>query len=915
MKSSPHEPSTKESPPAVVPRPQTSRGHEWHTEPIESVVALLETDVSSGLTAFQAEERLRDYGPNELTPKAARPRWKTFLLQFHQPLVYILLVAGLASGLLDEWVDAGVIWAVVLANAIVGFLQESQAAKAIDALARAMKTEATVVRDGAKRRIQAACLVPGDVVMLASGDQVPADLRLISVRDLRVAEAALTGESLPVEKDADSVPLDTPLADRRSLAFASSLVTFGTAMGVVVETGDRTEVGRISELIQSVTEVATPLTREIERFSKWLLYVILAVAGLAVIAGFARGGAIADMFHAAVALAVAAIPEGLPAAVTIVLALGVERMARRHVIIRSLPAVETLGSTSVICSDKTGTLTENEMTVQRIQAGGRWFRVAGVGYTPQGDIASEDGLGTNDALRECLVAGVLCNDSVLIREGGEGGEKPGRWKIQGDPTEGALVVVARKSGLAPDDLAARFPRLDAVPFESEFQYMATLHERRPAGERVVYVKGSVEKVLERCHEVDRDAILRSAAELGAAGLRVLALARKDMPPSATSLGHADVANGLIFLGLQGMIDPPRPEAVAAVDSCRRAGIGVKMITGDHAATAAAVAGQIGVGGAHVSGGALAVITGRELATLSDAGLEDAAERVAVFARVSPEQKLRLVQALQRRGRVVAMTGDGVNDAPALKQADIGVAMGITGTDVAKNAAAMVLTDDNFASIAAAVEEGRAVFDNLSKFLAWSLPTNLGEGLTILVAMLAGVTLPILPVQILWVNLTTGVMLGMVLTFEPKEPDLMDQPPRDPSRSFLTARLLVRVALVGLIMLVGAFGLFERELAVGQSPAYARTVVVCAFVMIEVFCLFSSRSHRRAIWQMSPFSNLWLIAGVTAMLALQLLFTYAPPMNAVFHSVPISLRSWAAVLAVALSAMAAVEVEKGIGRRR
>jgi magnesium-transporting ATPase (P-type) len=499
-------------------------------------------------------------------------------------------------------------------------------------------------------------------------------------------------------------------------------------------------------------------------------------------------------------------------------------------------------------------------------------------------------------------------------EEGEAG-KQGRWKIQGDPTEGALVVAARKSGLAPEDLAAMFPRLDAVPFESEFQYMATLHGRRPMDERVVYLKGSVEKVLERCRDLDRDAILRAAAELGAAGLRVLALARKDMPPSAASLGHADVAGGLTFLGLQGMIDPPRPEAVAAVDSCRRAGIGVKMITGDHAATAAAIAGQIGLEGARISGGALAVITGRELAALSDAGLEDAAERVGVFARVSPEQKLRLVQALQRRGRVVAMTGDGVNDAPALKQADIGVAMGITGTDVAKNAAAMVLTDDNFASIAAAVEEGRAVFDNLSKFLAWSLPTNLGEGLTILVAMLAGVTLPILPVQILWVNLTTGVMLGMVLTFEPKEPDLMDQPPRDPGRSFLTARLLVRIVLVGLIMLTGAFGLFERELAAGESPAYARTVVVCAFVMIEVFCLFSSRSHRRAIWQMSPFSNRWLIAGVTAMLALQLLFAYAQAMNAVFHSVPIRLRSWAAVIAVALAAMAAVEVEKGIGRRR
>jgi cation-transporting P-type ATPase F len=878
---------------------------DWHVRDIDAIVKSLQADATAGLNASQVETRLRQYGPNRLTPKPGPPLWLTFLLQFHQPLVYILLAAGAVSGMLGEWVDAGVIWAVVLANAIVGFLQESQAAKAIDALAKSMTTDATVIRGGAKRRIEAAELVPGDLVLLASGDQVPADLRLMSVRDLRVAEAALTGESVPVEKDSSSVPPDTPLADRKNLAYASSLVTFGAATGLVIETGDRTEVGKISGLIQSVADVATPLTREIARFSHMLLYVILAVAGLTVVAGLVRGESIVDMFHAAVALAVAAIPEGLPAAVTIVLAVGVARMAQRHAIIRRLPAVETLGGTSVICSDKTGTLTENEMTVQRVHTAGRWFQVSGVGYAPVGIVAADDGGDVSELVRECFSAGVLCNDSVLVN-------KDGRWVIQGDPTEGALLVGAQKLGLKPESLAAKLPRLDSVPFESEFQYMATLHDCGPTNEPVAYVKGSVEKVLERCTGADAETVQRAATECGAAGLRVLAFARKNLPLGTKSIGHSEIATGLTFLGLQAMIDPPRPEAITAVDACKRAGIRVKMITGDHATTAAAIAGQIGLEGKTAAQGRLAVITGRELTELSDRAMEDTAEQLAVFARVSPEQKLRLVQALQRRGRVVAMTGDGVNDAPALKQADIGVAMGITGTEVAKDAADMVLTDDNFASIEAAVEEGRGVFDNLSKFLAWTLPTNLGEGLTILFAVIFGITLPILPVQILWVNLTTGVMLGMVLTFEPKEPDLMDQPPREPKQSFLSQRLFVRILVVGLIMLAGGFGLFKWELLHRASDAYARTVAVNVFVMIEVLYLFSARSLRRSIWQINPFSNRWLLVGVVLMVVLQLLFTYLSLMNSIFHTEPIGLASWAAVLAVALVAMAAVEIEKRLG---
>jgi Ca2+-transporting ATPase len=822
----------------------------------------------------------------------------TFLLQFHQPPVYILLVAGLISGLLGEWLDASVIWAVVLVTGIVGFLQESRAAKAIDALAHSMVAEATVVRDGNKRRVPAFELVPGDLVLLASGDQVPADLRLVNVRDLRVAEAALTGESVPVEKGTGTLADDTPLADRKNLAFATALVTYGSGSGIVVATGDRTEVGKISELIQSTEDPSTPLTRQIARFSHWLLYIIVGLAVATFFIGLARGEDIKDLFHAAVAIAVAAIPEGLPAAVTVVLAIGVARMARRHAIIRRLPAVETLGSTSVICSDKTGTLTENEMTVQRLYADGRWFSVSGIGYAPDGKVSAKDGGEVPDTLRNLLRGGVLCNDSVLLKN-------DGRWEVHGDPTEGALLVAARKLGLNADAVTAESPRIDAIPFESEFQYMATLHEG------VAYVKGSVEKVLERCAGADADGIHRAAAELGADGLRVLAFARKDIAAGTAKIDHHDVQAGLSFLGLQAMIDPPRPEAIAAVATCKRAGIRVKMITGDHAATAAAIAGQIGLEG-ETRDGKLSVITGQQLAAMSDGDLENAADQVAVFARVSPEQKLRLVQALQRRGRVVAMTGDGVNDAPALKQADIGVAMGITGTDVAKDSAAMILTDDNFASIEAAVEEGRGVFDNLCKFLAWTLPTNLGQGLIILVAVIFAVPPPILPVQILWVNLTTALLLGMTLTFEPKEAGLMDRTPRRPHESFLTRRLIVRILLVGFMMLAGGFALYEWALLHGASESYARTVAVNVFVIVETLYLFSSRSLRGAVWRIDHLRNPWVLAGAATMVGLQLLFTYLPLMNAVFHSAPISWTSWVAVLVVSLVTVVAVEIEKRIG---
>ena len=679
-------------------------------------------------------------------------------------------------------------------------------------------------------------------------------------------ESALTGESVPVVKAVDPLELDTVLAERLNMAYGSSMVTYGQGTGIVAATGAGTEVGRISQLLSSTEELVTPLTRKINQFSRVLLPAILLLAAITVAVGMLRGQPLFDMFMAAVALAVGAIPEGLPAAVTITLAIGVARMAKRRAIIRKLPAVETLGSTTVICSDKTGTLTENQMTVQTIMAGYSHFEVSGAGYAPLGRIVRQDRAGeaVSTALRECLRAGLLCNDSLLL-------EKDGSWQVQGDPTEGALLAAAAKGDFHPKEVAARWPRLDLIPFESQHQYMATLHDGGDGRPRLVYMKGAVEQIVSKCANaidaagnavaVDHDTIHQDVSNMAARGLRVLAFASKELPPETMLIDHDDVASGLTFLGLQGMIDPPRVEAVAAVKICRRAGIKVKMITGDHPATAAAIAGQIGLyEGAINATGQGAVLTGRELERLSDEELMETVEETRVFARATPEQKIRLVRALQARGHVVAMTGDGVNDAPALKQADIGVAMGITGTDVSKEAADMVLTDDNFSSIEAAVEEGRGVFDNLTKFIVWTLPTNLGEGLVILTAIFLGVTLPILPVQILWINMTTAGFLGLILAFEPKEPAIMQRMPRNPDTPILTGALIARIVLVGFLLLIGSFGLFEWELATGASLQYARTVAVNVFVVMELFYLFNCRSLNKSILQPGIFSNPWLFGG-------------------------------------------------------
>jgi len=888
-------------------------GRHWHHLPAEEVIDLLDSNREEGLDLFEVKHRWEQFGYNVLTQKKGRDPLLRFLLQFHQPLIYILLAATLITLVLREWVDAGVIFGVVFVNALIGFLQESKAVKAMEALAQTLITEATVLRSGEKRRISSAEVVPGDMVLLQSGDKVPADMRLISVRDLHVDESALTGESVAVEKCHKAMPHDTILADRKNMVYGSSLVTYGQAVGIVVSIGDATEVGRISELLATTKELETPLLRKIAAFSRVLLYAILALAAVTFAVGLLRGQSAFDMFMASVALAVAAIPEGLPAAMTITLAIGVARMARKRAIIRKLPAVETLGSTTVICSDKTGTLTENQMTVQEILAGPDLFTVTGGGYAPAGEILTSGGAALSElppALAECLRCGLLCNDSLVV-------EKEDYWTVQGDPTEGALLAVAAKGGLSDQEESEKRPRMDAIPFESQHSYMATLHSA-PGGGLVVYAKGSVESMLERCRlalssegepvKLDAGGILEAVEEMADRGLRVLAFARMELPEGRSKISHEDVAGGMTFLGLQGMIDPPRAEAVEAVRNCHSAGIRVKMITGDHALTASAVARQIGLMNAGKA------VTGRELAAMSDAELLETVEEVSVYARVAPEQKLRLVEALQTRGHIVAMTGDGVNDAPALKRADIGVAMGITGTDVAKEAADMVLTDDNFASIEAAVEEGRGTFDNSTKFIVWTLPTNIGEGLVILAAVFLGTLLPILAVQILWINMTTAVLLGLMLVFEPKEAGIMARPPRAPTEPILTRMLVRRMLLVGVSMLLGAFGLFKWELAAGSNLAEARTVAVNLFVMVELFYLFNCRSLTKPIFTRGFISNPWIFGGSAVMVILQLLFTYVPVMNIAFQSAPIGIGSWLSILAVAILVMVMADIEKRFVRR-
>lgn len=888
-------------------------GWTWHHPPADEVLDLLGVDPRRGLAPPDVAARREQFGPNRMPAPRGPSTFALILRQFNQSLIIILIVAAVIAAALGEFIDAAVILGVVIVNATAGFLHESRATRALEALQQTVVSEATVIRSGRRGRISSEDLVPGDIVLVEAGQKVPADLRLIDGKDLAVDESALTGESVPVEKRPSTLEPETILPERGNMLYASTLVTAGSGMGVVVATGGETEVGRIARLMVAAPEVQTPLGRRISQFSRVVLVLILATAAATFAIGLARGEPFEDMFLASVALAVAAIPEGLPAALTITLAIGVSRMARRRAIIRRLPAVETLGSTTVICSDKTGTLTQNQMTVLAAWAGGGLYGLTGSGYDPAGTIEPAPGsppLQCNAALDECLLAGAACNDAHLART-------DGRWTVVGDPTEAALLVAGRKAGFDDETLQADYPRVDTVPFDSANQYMATLH-RIGRGEAILYAKGSVEAITARCTDaltasgdrrpLDLDTIHEVVAGMAGRGLRVLAFARKELAPGTSRIGHDDL-EGLTFLGLQGMVDPPRPEAIAAVAACHSAGITVKMVTGDHARTAAAIAAEIGIVGA----GDAPAVTGQQIDATDDADLPSLAMGTNVFARVTPHGKLRLVRALQARRQVVAMTGDGVNDAPALRQADIGVAMGLGGTDVAREAGDMVLTDDNFATIEAAVEEGRCVNDNLTKFIAWTLPTNAGQGLVILVAVLLGLTLPIVPVQILWINMMTAILLGLTLAFEPHEPGIMQRPPRDPAAAILNRQLVIRVVVVGMLLVAGAFSMHEWALARGASEAEARTVAVNVFIVVQSVYLLGCRSLILPAWAVGFWSNRWVPAGIAAMLLFQVAFTYAPFMNTIFRSAPVDWEAWAITLPIAAAVFAFGELEKWLRR--
>ncbi len=883
--------------------------YRWHHLSVQEVIQHLDSNLESGLTSNEAVQRQERFGANELKSKPGKSPWVRFLLQFNQPLLYILLIAGAIKALLGSWANAWVIWGVTVINAIIGYVQESKAESAIAALASAVKTDATVIRNWQKVRVPSTELVPGDVVLLASGDKVPADLRLMKVRNLQVNESALTGESVAVEKDTQPLNPDAPLAERINMAYAGSFVTFGTGSGIVVAIGDATETGRISQLIDQGANLTTPLTRKFDKFSRKLLYIILGVAAFTFAVGLGYGNSWVAMFEAAVALAVSAIPEGLPAVVTVTLAIGVSRMARRHAIVRKLPAVETLGGATVICSDKTGTLTENQMTVQAIYAGGKHYTVTGSGYASEGEILVERksvNLNHYPPLQECLIAGLLCNDSRLE-------VKNDKSVVIGDPTEGALIAVANKAGITHSSLERESRRLDTIPFESEFQYMATLQEtlKGESSLRTIYVKGSVEAILKRCEQmldaegnttaVEPKTVHREVDTMAQQGLRVLAFAKKPVPVEQDSLEHEDIEAGLIFLGLQGMIDPPRAEAIAAVQACQQAGIQVKMITGDHAVTAAAIAQRMGFN----KNRKVLAFTGLELTQMEPKELATAVEDGVVFARVAPEQKLRLVEALQSKGEIVAMTGDGVNDAPALRQADIGIAMGGAGTEVAKEAADMILTDDNFASIEAAVEEGRTVYRNLLKAIAFILPVNGGESMTILISVLLARALPILSLQVLWLNMVNSITMTVPLAFEPKSEREMQQPPRNPNQPLLSGSLLKRILAISAFNWIVIFGVFEWMQQTTGNMDLARTMAIQALVAGRIFYLLSISQlgsafidklrGRRAAISAAPAIGIGIICTVI----LQVIFSQWSLMNGLFYTAPLNFNQWLICLLVGL----------------
>jgi magnesium-transporting ATPase (P-type) len=883
----------------------------WHARSAEITLQELKA-TSAGLSRAEAEACLKTYGPNRLPEAKRRSVFVRFLLQFHNILIYVLIGSAVITAFLSHLVDTLVILAVVFANAIIGFIQEGKAEKAMDAIRQMLGPRANVLRDGERRSIEGEALVPGDIVLLEAGDKVPADLRLLSAHGLSVQEAILTGESVPVEKHIEPVAADAPLGDRSGMAFSGTLVASGQGKGVVVATGGATEIGRISGLLSTVETLTTPLVKQMDVFAKWLTLLILLIAALLLGYGYFVGHRdLTEMFMAVVGLTVAAIPEGLPAVLTITLAVGVQAMAKRNAIVRRLPAIETLGAVSVICTDKTGTLTRNEMMVASVLTRQHVFTLEGTGYESKGVIRLEDAEVDADEhaiLDELARASALCNDAALR-------EHEGVWMVEGDPMEGALLAFSGKIGTDVRKQQAVWTRTDAIAFDSQHRFMATLvHDHKCHA--FVFVKGAPERIISMCN--DQRAATGGAESLNSAywneeadriaalGQRVLAFAVRSVKPEHTVLEHSDVEGVLTLLGMVGMSDPPRTEAIAAVGECHGAGIRVKMITGDHAKTAAAIGKQIGLQNPNT------VLTGADLDGMGDAELKEAVLGCDIFARTSPEHKLRLVTALQSHGMTVAMTGDGVNDAPALKRADAGIAMGKKGSEAAKEAAELVLADDNFASIAAAVREGRTVYDNIKKVISWSLPTNAGEAMTIIVALLFGMTLPVTPLQILWINLISAMTLGIALAFEPTEENTMRRPPRARNESLISGELAWHIVLVAVLFFCGVFSIFSYAVDRGYSVELARTMALNTLVVMAIFHLFFIRNiyGTSLTWKAVRGTKVvWTTVGVITVA--QFAITYLPPLQAVFATESIPFLDGALIVGVGVALFALLETEKQI----
>jgi magnesium-transporting ATPase (P-type) len=886
----------------------------WHERSADAVLNELAA-TPSGLSAVEALARLDTHGPNRMPEPPRRSALMRFLLQFHNILIYVLLGSAVITLLLDHLTDTAVIMAVVIANAIIGFVQEGKAERAMEAIRQMLAPHASVIRDGERQTVAGEELVPGDIVLLEAGDKVPADLRLLQAHAVNIQEAILTGESLPVEKSVKPVPASAALGDRSCMAFSGTLITTGQCRGVVVATGANTEIGRIAGLISGVETLTTPLIKQIDVFARWLSALILVVAALLLAFGYFVGHyAFADMFMIVVGLSVAAIPEGLPAVLTITLAIGVHAMAQRNAIVRRLPAIETLGSVSVICTDKTGTLTRNEMTVASVVTRRGVLTVSGAGYAPVGTISAPGRELTREErllLADLVRAAALCNDASLI-------EHQGEWTVQGDPMEGALLAFVGKIGMDGREERDAWARTDAIPFDAKHRFMATLHHDHE-GHAYVFAKGAPERIVAMCggqstdaggqEPVDTAYWHEQAMGIAADGQRVLALAARALPPEHTVLEHADVDGSLLLLGLVGLIDPPRPEAIAAVAECRSAGIRVKMITGDHAGTAAAIARQIGLRNPE------RVLTGIDLDQMDAAALAVAVLETDVFARTSPEHKLKLVIALQAHGMTVAMTGDGVNDAPALKRADAGIAMGGKGSEAAKEAAELVLADDNFASIVAAVREGRTVYDNIKKVISWTLPTNAGEAMTIIAALLLGMTLPITPIQILWINLITAITLGVALAFEPTEDDTMRRPPRPRDAPLLNAALIWQIVLIAVLFTFGVFGMYAYALDRGYTLELARTIALNTLVVMEIFCLFFIRNiyGTSLTWKaIRGTPVVWLTVAIVTVA--QFAITFLAPLQQVFGTQAVPLLDGLLVVSVGVALFAIVEIEKQLRLR-